>query len=70
MLFPDISTERAVRALGKVGFHVIRQGKHMVLSDGERLVTIPRSKRLNPYTLRSIIRSAGLRDKAFRELLG
>ena len=58
-----------MRALGKADFQVVRQGKHIVLSDGERLVTVPRAKRLNPYTLRSIIRDAGLRDKAFRDLL-
>ena len=68
MLFTDVSTERAVRALAKAGFQVVRQGKHIVLSDGERLLTIPRAKRLNPDTLRSIIRSVGLRDKAFRDL--
>ena len=69
MLFTDVSTERAVRALEKAGFQVVRQGKHVVLSDGERLVTVPRATRLNPYTLRSIIRSAGLRDKPFGDLL-
>ena len=68
MLFTDVSTGRAVRALEKTGFQVVRQGKHIVLSDGRRLV--PRTKRLNLYTLRSIIRSAGLRDRPFRDLLG
>ncbi len=70
MLFTDVSTERAVRALRKAGFKVVRQGKHIVLTDGERLLTIPRAKRLNPYTLRGIIRGAGLGDKAFGYLLG
>lgn len=70
MLFTDVSSERAVRAFKKVGFEVIRAGKHIVLSDGSRLVTIPRHKRLNPYTLQSIIRDAGLTAKTFRELLG
>ena len=69
MLFTDVSTGRAVRALEKAGFQVVRQGEHIVLSDGERLGTVPRAKRLHPYTLRSIIRSAGLRDKAFRAFL-
>ncbi len=31
--------------------------------------TVPRHKRLNPYTLRSIIRDAGLTDQDFRKLL-
>ncbi len=59
-----------MRALGKAGFEVVRSGKHLVATDGTRVVTIPRTKRLNPYTLRSIIRSAGLTDKKFRDLLG
>ena len=58
MLFTDVSAERAVRAVRKASFLVVRQGKHIVLSDGERLLTIPRAKRLNPYTLRSIISRA------------
>ena len=31
---PGISSEQAVRALEKVGYRVIRQGKHIVMSDG------------------------------------
>jgi predicted RNA binding protein YcfA (HicA-like mRNA interferase family) len=32
----------AVRALEKAGFQIIRQGKHIVMSDGTRQVTVPR----------------------------
>lgn len=70
MLFTDVSSQRALRALKKAGFAILRSGKHSVLTDGTRLVTVPRHNRLNPYTLRSIIRDAGLTDQAFRELLG
>ena len=69
MLFTDVSAERAVRALRKAGFEVVRSGKHLVATDGTRVVTILRTKRLNPYTPRSIIRSAGLTDRKFRNLL-
>ena len=69
MLFTDVSTERLVRALTKVGFHVIRQGKHVGMSDGQRRLTVPRHSRLNPYTLRAIIRDAGLSDEQFKALL-
>lgn len=68
MLFPDLSSERIVRALRKAGFHVASQGKHIVLSDGERRVTVPRHPRVNPYTLRAIIRDAGLTDAQFKAL--
>ena len=69
MLFTDLSSERVVNALSKVGFRIIRQGKHIGMSDGMRHLTIPRHKRINPYTLRAIIRDAGLTDEKFKELI-
>ena len=69
MLFPDVSSERVVRALRKAGFRIIRQGKHIGMSDGQRRLTIPRHPRLNPYTLRAIIRDANLTDEQFKALL-
>ena len=59
MLFTDLSSERIVNALSKVGFRVIRQGKHIGMSDGQRHIVLPRHKRINPYTLKSIIKDAG-----------
>ena len=69
MLFTDLSSERVVNALTKVGFIIIKQGKHIGMSDGVRRLTIPRHKRLNPYTLKSIIKDAGLTDDRFKELI-
>ena len=69
MLFTDLSSERVVNALAKVGFRVVKQGKHISMSDDNHRVTIPRHKRINPYTLKSIIKSAGLTDKKFKELI-
>jgi hypothetical protein len=58
-----------VRALKKAGCRVISESKHIGLSDGERRLTIPRHPRLNPYTLKAIIRDAGLTDDRFKDLL-
>ncbi len=69
MLFTDLSSERVIKALSKVGFRVIRQGKHIGMSNGKCHLTIPNNNRVNPYTLRSIIRSAELTDEEFKELL-
>ena len=69
MLFTDISSARAQRALEKIGFKVIRQGKHTVMSDGKRYLTIPRHNPVNPYTLRTLIRTAGITDEEFGNLL-
>jgi len=35
-LFTDVSSDRTVRALEKAGFKIIKQGKHIGMSDGER----------------------------------
>ena len=69
MLFTDLSSDRVVRALSKAGFKVIKEGKHIGMSDGEHRVTIPRHPRLNPYTLKAIIKDAGLTDEGFKKLL-
>ena len=69
MLFTDLSSDRIINALIKVGFKVIRQGKHIGMSDGKRHIVIPRHKRINPYTLKSIIKDAGLTDERFKSLI-
>jgi predicted RNA binding protein YcfA (HicA-like mRNA interferase family) len=69
MLFTDVSAERAVRAFSKAGFKIITRGKHIGMSDGTHRITIPDHKRLNPYTLKSIIKDAGLTDEQFKEFL-
>jgi predicted RNA binding protein YcfA (HicA-like mRNA interferase family) len=38
---PGINHQHAVRALEKVGFRVVRQGKHSVMSDGMRILPFP-----------------------------
>ncbi|NUO08679.1 MAG: type II toxin-antitoxin system HicA family toxin [Candidatus Brocadia sp.] len=69
MIFTDVSAERAIRAFSKVGFKIVTKGKHIGMSDGIHRITIPNHKRINPYTLKSIIKSAGLTDEQFKELL-
>ena len=69
MLFTDVSSERAIKAFKKAGFEIIKQGKHTSMSKGKYIITIPRHKRLNPYTLKTIIKKAGLTDEEFKELL-
>ena len=59
----------AVRALEKVGFRIRRQGKHIVTTDGTRIVTIPRHNPVNAITMSTIVRGAGLTINEFRLLL-
>lgn len=58
----------AVRALEKAGFRIVRQGKHIVMSDGARFLTVPRHNPVNA-TLGGIVRDAGLTVDEFRALL-
>jgi predicted RNA binding protein YcfA (HicA-like mRNA interferase family) len=64
-----ISHLRAVRALEKAGFRIVREGKHIVMSNGTRFLTIPRANPINAYTMAGIVKDAGLTAAAFRELL-
>ena len=54
----------------KAGFWIAptRGAKHIGMSNGRRKLTIPRSNHLNPYTLKGIIRDAGLTDEEFKKL--
>ena len=66
---PGVNHQDAVRALEKAGFRVVRQGKHVVMSDGVRILTIPRHNPVNAYTMGGIVRDAGLSVEEFRRLL-
>ena len=66
---PGINHLDAIRALEKAGFQVRRQGKHVVMTDGSRIVTLPRQNPINAYTMGTIVRGAGLTIDEFRLLL-
>ena len=59
----------AVRALEKAGFRILLQGKHIVMSDGIRILTIPRHNPVNAFTMGGIVRDAGLTAEQFKKLL-
>jgi len=66
---PGINHLTAVKALEKAGFNVVRQGKHIVMSNGVRIVTIPRHNPVNAITMGGIARDAGLTVEEFKKLL-
>lgn len=66
---PGVNHLDAVRALTKAGFWIARQGKHVVTTNGSRIVTIPRHNPVNSITMGKIVRDAGLSNEEFRELL-
>ena len=66
---PGVNHLNAVRALEKAGFQIIRQGGHIVMSDGAHRVVVPRQNPVDPFTMGDIVRRAGLTVEQFRELL-
>ena len=64
-----VNHQDAIRGLEKAGFHVARQGKHVVMTDGLRVLTIPRHNPINAITMGNIVRDAGLTNEQFRKLL-
>lgn len=66
---PGVPHQKAVRALEKAGFRIARQGKHVVMTDGTRIVTIPRHDPVNAFTMAGIVRDSGLTIEAFKKLL-
>ncbi|UWZ84115.1 type II toxin-antitoxin system HicA family toxin [Occallatibacter riparius] len=66
---PGINHLRAVAALEKAGFRIIRQGSHIVMTNGTRILTIPRHNPVNAFTMGGIVQDAGLSVDEFRKLL-
>jgi predicted RNA binding protein YcfA (HicA-like mRNA interferase family) len=66
---PGINHKKAVRAFEKAGFRIIRQGKHISMTNDERIIIIPRANPINAYTMAGIIKDAGLNIEEFKQLL-
>ena len=66
---PGVNHQDAVRALQKAAFWMDRQGRHIVMTDGVRTLTIPRHNPVNAITMGNIVRDAGLTNDEFRRLL-
>ena len=65
---PGIPHLRAAKALEKAGFQILRQGKHIVMTAGRRIVTFPRHDPVNVVTISGIVQDAGLTPQRFRAL--
>jgi predicted RNA binding protein YcfA (HicA-like mRNA interferase family) len=66
---PGVNHLSAIRALQKAGFRIARQSKHVVMTNGQRILTIPRANPINANTMGGIIRDAGLTIEEFKALL-
>jgi len=66
---PGINHQRAVKAFKKTGFWIARQGNHIAMTNGDRIITIPRANPVDAYTMAGIVRDAGLSIDEFKKLL-
>ena len=66
---PGLSHRRAVRAFEKAGFWVVRKGKHISMTEGKRIIVIPRANPINTFTMGGIIKDAGMTIEEFKKLL-
>jgi len=66
---PGVSHEQAVRAFKKAGFWLAREGKHTTMTNGQRVITIPRHNQINSFTMGGIAIDAGLTVDEFKSLL-
>jgi len=66
---PGVLHRRAVKVFEKADFWVVREGKHISMTDGERIIIIPRANPINAFTMGGIIKDAGMTVEEFKKLL-
>ncbi|MDH5429138.1 MAG: type II toxin-antitoxin system HicA family toxin [Nitrospirota bacterium] len=66
---PQVSHERVVRALKRTGFYILREGKHISMTDDKHIVIIPRQHVIKSGTLKQILDAAEISPEQFRDLL-
>ncbi len=66
---PGVNHLQAVRAFESIGFRIMRQSKHIIMSDGVRILAVPRNNPINAFTMGTLARAAGLSVEEFRKLL-
>jgi len=66
---PGVSQKDAVRVFQKIGFRIARKSGHIIMSNGEIRLTIPRHNPIHALTMGAIAKDAGLSPDDFRKLL-
>ena len=68
-LLPGVPHHRAVRAFEKAGFQIVREGKHISMTNGERIIIVPSADPVDAFIMGGIIKDAGMTIEEFKELL-
>lgn len=67
---PGVSGRKAVKALERLGFVLIRQkGSHTILRRGSRGCVVPMHREINPWTLSGVLKLAGVEPEEFLRAL-
>ena len=66
---PIVSWRDVVKALKKKGFRIVREKKHIVMRNNNRIAVIPKHEEIAKGTLLAILRQAGISKHEFLELL-
>ena len=66
---PRIDYRSAIAALEAAGFWILREGVHVIMTNGSRILTIPCNDPIHPLTMAGIVRDAGLSLDQFHQLL-
>ena len=66
----DLLLRNLVLWIGFIGASLAtREGKHIIMTDGNRIITKPRANPINAFTMAGIIADAGLKIDEFKALL-
>ena len=66
---PGVNHRRAVKAFEKAGFWVVHEGKHISMTNGQRIIIIPSANPANAFTMGGIVKDAGLTPEEFHKFL-
>ena len=65
--YPELIIKEQSRLSRSQGFGW--QGKHITMTNGKRIITIPRANPINAFTMGGIVKYAGLTVEEFKNLL-
>ena len=66
---PGVGQRDAMRVFQKLGYRVARESGHVIMTNGQNRLTIPRHSPINAITMGAIAKDAGLTPEEFRRLL-
>ena len=66
---PGVNHQRAVKAFQKAGFRIVREGKHITMTNGKCIITIPRANPVDAFTMAGIVKDSVLTIDEFKKLL-